>query len=70
MAVYKLLDDDFDNDDYLLLAIHCAIDDYRLAYLLNQYLYINLKPYVGVETGEAAIKTLNLCYEHISKAIS
>ena len=31
---------------------------------------INLKPYVGVETGEAAIKTLNLCYEHISKAIS
>ena len=31
---------------------------------------INLKPYVGVETGEAAAKTLNLCYEHISKAIS
>ena len=46
MAVYKLLDDDFDNDDYLLLAIHCAIDDYRLAYLLNQYLSINLKRYV------------------------
>ena len=31
---------------------------------------INLKPYVGVETGEAGAKTLNLCYEHISKAIS
>ena len=46
MAVYKSLDDDFDNDDYLLLAIHCAIDDYRLAYLLNQYLSINLKRYV------------------------
>ena len=46
MAVHKLLVDDFDNDDYLLLAIHCAIDDYRLAYLLNQYLYINLKRYV------------------------
>ena len=31
---------------------------------------INLIPYVGVKTGEAAAKTLNLCYEHISKAIS
>lgn len=31
---------------------------------------INLIPYVGVETGENAVKTLKLCYEHISKAIS
>jgi len=31
---------------------------------------INLTPYVGVKTGENAAKTLNLCYEHISKAIS
>jgi hypothetical protein len=31
---------------------------------------INLKPYIGVETGDGVAKTLNLCYEHISKAIS
>ena len=43
MAVHKLIVDDFDDDDYLLLAIHCALEDYRLAYLLNQYLDINLK---------------------------
>jgi len=45
MALHKLLVDDFDDDDYLLLAIHCDLKDYRLAYLLNQYLDINLKRY-------------------------
>jgi hypothetical protein len=43
MALHKLLDDDFDDDAYSLLAIHCDSDDFRLAYLLNQYLNINLK---------------------------
>jgi hypothetical protein len=37
---------------------------------LTDDININLIPYVGVETGEAGAKTLNLCYEHISKAIS
>ena len=43
MAVHKLLVDDFSDDTFSLMAIHCAIEDYRLAYLLNQYLDINLK---------------------------
>jgi hypothetical protein len=43
MALHKLLEDDFDDDAYSLLAIHCDSDDFRLAYLLNQYLNINLK---------------------------
>jgi len=43
MALHKLLEDDFDEDVYSLLAIHCDTEDYRLAYLLNQYLSINLK---------------------------
>ncbi len=43
MALHKLLVDDFNDDTYSLLAIHCTIEDYRVAYLLNQYLQINLK---------------------------
>ena len=43
MAVHKLiLDDVFDEVDCTLIAIHCTIEDYRLAYLLNKYLNINL----------------------------
>lgn len=44
MAVHKLiLDDVFDDSVFTLIAIHCTIEDYRLAYLLNKYLKINLR---------------------------
>ena len=46
MAVHKLFVDDFDDEIYSLLAIHCTLNDYRIAYLLNKYLNINLKRYV------------------------
>ncbi|MFG6685166.1 IPExxxVDY family protein [Mariniflexile sp. HNIBRBA6329] len=43
MAVHKLiLDDVFDEVDCTLIAIHCTIEDYRLAYLLNKHLGTNL----------------------------
>jgi hypothetical protein len=43
MAVHKLiLDDVFDEVDYFLIGIHCTIEDYRVAYLLNKNLGINL----------------------------
>lgn len=43
MAVHKLvLDDVFEESLYTLIAIHCTIEDYRLAYLLNKHLGINL----------------------------
>ena len=43
MAVRKLvLDDFFDEEQYILIGIHCTLEDYRLAYLLNKYLEINL----------------------------
>lgn len=45
MALHKLFVDDFDEDDYSLLAIHCTLEDYRIAYLLNQFLNINLERY-------------------------
>ncbi|WP_034042545.1 IPExxxVDY family protein [Wocania ichthyoenteri] len=43
MAVHKLvLDDVFEEALYTLIAIHCTIEDYRLAYLLNKHLGISL----------------------------
>ena len=42
MALHKLLIDDFSDDTYSLMAIHCTIEDYRVAYLLNKYLNIKL----------------------------
>lgn len=43
MALHKLLVDDFYDDTYKLIAIHCGLEDYRLAYLLNQSLELNLE---------------------------
>ena len=43
MALHKLLVDDFYDDTYKLIAIHCRLEDYRLAYLLNKNLGLNLK---------------------------
>lgn len=43
MAVHKLiLDDVFDEVLYTLIAIHCSVEDFRLAYLLNKHLGISL----------------------------
>jgi len=43
MTVHKLiLDDAFEEALYTLIAIHCNLEDYRLAYLLNKHLGITL----------------------------
>src|SRR5690606_39107751 len=43
MMLHKLLVDDFYEASYSLLAVHCRLEDYRLAYLINKYLKLNLK---------------------------
>ena len=43
MALHKLLVDEFYDDAYKLIAIHCRLEDYRLAYLLNQNLDLKLE---------------------------
>ena len=43
MALHKLVLDDFEDATYALYAIHCRIEDYRLAYLLNHSLRLKLK---------------------------
>ncbi|MFD0834910.1 IPExxxVDY family protein [Mariniflexile aquimaris] len=43
MTVHKLiLDDVFEEVECTLIGIHCTIEDYRLAYLLNKHLGISL----------------------------
>jgi hypothetical protein len=42
MAVHKLFENDFEEDSYTLIAIHCSTEDYRLAYLLNRNLNLKL----------------------------
>lgn len=42
MAIHKLFEDDFEEDNYTLIAIHCSTEDYRLAYLLNTNLSLKL----------------------------
>lgn len=42
MAVYKISIEDFDEIDYLLIAIHTSVEDYKLAYKLNQELGLSL----------------------------
>ncbi|OUS01515.1 hypothetical protein A9Q86_06980 [Flavobacteriales bacterium 33_180_T64] len=43
MALHKLLVDDFYDASFSLLAIHCRLEDYRLAYLLNKCLGLSLE---------------------------
>ena len=42
MAIHKLDFGEFDEIDYSLIAIHTTLEDYRLAYFINQRLHVNL----------------------------
>ncbi len=49
MAVHKLLDD-FDDNEFTLIAIHSQLEDYRLAYFINQHLGVQLQKTSEVAT--------------------
>jgi len=42
MAIHKIHIEDFEEDDYHLIALHTSLEDYRLAYFLNKELDIAL----------------------------
>lgn len=42
MAVQRLVLDSFDDEDYELIALHCSLSPYRLAFLINKHLNIQL----------------------------
>lgn len=41
MAVQRLVLDDFE-EDYALIGIHCSLESYRVAFMLNKYLNLRL----------------------------
>jgi len=43
MTIHKLHVEEYDEIDYQLIAIHSTLEDFRLAYYINQNLPINLK---------------------------
>ena len=57
MAIHKLDLDEFDEIDYHLIAIHTTLEDYRLAYFINQHFPINLSKsneeiHISIKEGE------------------
>ncbi|MFV5701603.1 IPExxxVDY family protein [Flavobacterium sp. XS2P12] len=57
MAIHKLDLGEFDEIDYYLIAIHTSLEDYRLAFFINQLLPINLSKstneiHINIEEGE------------------
>ena len=43
MALHKLTVEQIYDDSFSLIALHCALADYRMAYILNEQLQIRLK---------------------------
>ncbi len=72
MAVLKLHLDEFDEVDYTLIAIHSSLEDYRLAYFINQKLPIILsksKEEIGVTVKEGEAFFSKFIFDDINNGI-
>ena len=73
MAIHKLDLGEFDEIDYHLIAIHTSLEDYRLAFFINQKLPINLsksKNEIQINIKEGETKFSRYYYHNFEKAIS
>ena len=73
MAIHKLDFGEFDEIDYYLIAIHTSLEDYRLAFFINQKLPINLSKSeneIQINIKEGETKFSRYYYHNIEKAIS
>lgn len=73
MAIHRLDLDEFDEIDYYLMAIHTSLEDYRLAYFINQKLPINLsksKNEIHAQTKEGETNFSRFYYYDSEKALS
>jgi len=73
MAVHKLDLGEFDEIDYHLIAIHTSLEDYRLAYFINQKLPINLgknKNEIQINIKEGETKFSRFYYHDVEKVIT
>ena len=72
MIVHKIGFDDIEKAVYHLVAIHTSLEDYRLAYFLNQILPINLKKsesYIHIKSKEGETQLSRFDYEDETKGI-
>ena len=73
MAIHKLDFGEFDEIDYHLIAIHTSLEDYRLAFFINQKLPINLsknKNEIQINIKEGETKFSSFYYHDVKKAMS
>ena len=66
MAIHKLDLGEFDEIDYHLVAIHTSLEDYRLAYFINQKFPINLsknKNEIQINIKEGETKFSSFFYD-------
>jgi hypothetical protein len=73
MAIHKLNLGEFDEVDYHLIAIHTSLEDYRIAYFINQKLPINLgksKDEVQISIKQGETKFSRFYYYDSENAIS
>ena len=71
MAIHKLDLGEFDEIDYYLIAIHTSLEDYRLAYFINQKLPVNLsKSENEIQIKEGEINFSRFYYNDEEKTAS
>ena len=72
MATLKLYIDELEELDFNLLAIHTSMEDYRLAYFLNQKLQLNLsknKEEIKVKNKEGSTYFSRFTFEDTKKDV-
>jgi hypothetical protein len=72
MAIHKLHLDEFDETNYQLIAIHTSLEDYRLAYFINQKLPIVLskcKNDIQIQVKDGESQFVNYVYEDKARDI-
>ena len=72
MAIHKLHIDEFDEVDYELIAIHTSLEDYRLAYYINQNLPVLLhksKDEIEITIKEGVTHFSRYLFENTEKDI-
>ncbi len=72
MAIHKLFMDDFEEVDYQLIAIHTALENYRMAFFINQQLPILLsknKEDIQIETENQFTTFSHFDYDDEKKGI-
>ncbi len=73
MAIHRLYVDDFEAINYSLIAIHTNLEDFRLAYFVNEVLNLNLKKNLNdilINIAEGETQFTNFVFDDLKNDIS